>query len=71
MPTTESQMRASIKHAKEKLKRIPLDMKKPDYEDYKEHAKSIGMSLNGFIIVAMKEKKERDIEKKNKEDGSN
>ena len=60
MPTTESQKRASIKYAKAKLKRIPLDVKKEDYEIYRDYAKSKGMSLNGFIVTAIKEKMERE-----------
>lgn len=29
---TESQKKASLKYAKEKLKRVPLDLKKDEYE---------------------------------------
>lgn len=60
MATSESQKRASIKHAKENLKRVPLDVKKEKYEEYKEFAESKGMSVRGFIIDAIEEKIERD-----------
>lgn len=53
---TEAQKRASIKFAKEKLKRVPLDLKKEDYERLSAAAKSAGMSVNGFIRAAINEK---------------
>lgn len=53
---TEAQKRASIKFAKEKLKRVPLDLKKEDYERLSVAAKSAGMSVNGFIRAAINEK---------------
>lgn len=66
MSTSESQTKASLKYAKENLKRIPLDVKKDEYEKYKTIAESSGMSVRGFIIEAIEEKIERikkDIEK--------
>lgn len=62
MPASESQIKATMKYAKEKLKRIPLDMKKEEYEEYKKFAESKGMSVRGFIVDAMREKKQRDSE---------
>lgn len=53
---TESQKKASLKYAKEKLKRVPLDLKKEEYEQLATAAKSINMSINGFIKAAIKEK---------------
>lgn len=60
MSISESQSKATIKYAKENLKRIPLDVKKEEYEEYKTFAESKGMSVRGFIIAAMNEKMERD-----------
>ena len=37
---TESQKKASIRYAKGKLKRVPLDLKKEDYERLSVAAKS-------------------------------
>ncbi len=53
---TESQKKASLKYAKEKLKRVPLDLKKEEYERLSEAAKFAGMSVNGFIKAAINEK---------------
>jgi hypothetical protein len=60
MAASKSQIKATIKYAKEKLKRIPLDVKKEEYERYKAFAESKGMSVRGFIISAIEEKIERD-----------
>ena len=53
---TESQKKASLKYAKENLKRVPLDLKKEEYERLSMAAKSVGMSINGFIKAAINEK---------------
>lgn len=47
---------ASLKYAKEKLKRVPLDLKKDEYERLSAAAKSAGTSINGFIKSAINEK---------------
>ena len=47
-------------YAKEKLKRIPLDVPKTTYEDIKAHATSMGESVNGFIKRAISETIARD-----------
>ncbi len=48
--------KASLKYAKEKLKRVPLDLKKEEYERLSAAAKSADMSINGFIKAAISEK---------------
>lgn len=53
---TESQKKASLKYAKENLKRVPLDLKKEEYERLSAAAKSADMSINGFIKAAINEK---------------
>lgn len=60
MPTSDSQMQRSIKYAKENLKRVPLDLKKEEYEKYKSYSESKGISMRAFIIAAMEEKMIRD-----------
>ena len=43
----------SIQYAKEKLKRIPLDVTKEKYDENCTAAASAGMSVNGFIKQAI------------------
>lgn len=57
---SESRKRASIKYAKENLKRIPLDVKLSVYSEIQAHAEDRGESLNGFIKRAIDETMERD-----------
>lgn len=47
-------------YAKEKLKRIPLDVPKSSYEEIKNHAEAHSESVNGFIKRAIQETMERD-----------
>lgn len=56
MTTTASQKNASIKYAKENLKRIPLDVKKEEYEQIKKAADKADKSVRAFILDAIKEK---------------
>ena len=60
---TESQKKARLKYAKEKLKRVPLDLKKDEYERLLEAAKAVDMSINGFIKAAINEKISHDKER--------
>lgn len=53
---TEAQKNATLKHAKSKLKRVPLDMKKTDYEQLAEAAKKSGLPVNTYIKQAIAEK---------------
>lgn len=64
MSYTESGKKASIKYAKEKLKRVPLDMQKTDYERLAAAASAAGQSVNGYIKQAIAEKIEREVLKK-------
>lgn len=47
-------------YAKKNLKRVPLDMKKTDYEQLSNAAIAAGMSVNGYIKQAIAEKIERE-----------
>lgn len=61
MKTSEAQKKATIKYAKQNLKRIPFDVQKEYYDTVlKPYADSIGMTINGFIKQAISEKIERD-----------
>ena len=56
MTYNEKQKEYSIKYAKENLKRVPLDLKKEEYERLSMSARSENMSINGFIKKAIEEK---------------
>ena len=60
MKTPESQIKATMKYAKEKLKRIPLDVKKDYYDNViVAEAEKRGMSVRSFILSAIEEKIQR------------
>lgn len=46
----------SIKYAKEKLKRVPLDLRKEQYEQVLQAASAVGESVNGYIKRAIQER---------------
>ena len=50
----------SINYAKNKYKRIPLDVKLQKYDEIKAHAEKNSESVNGFIKRAIDETMERD-----------
>lgn len=58
MATTEAQKRAVMKYAKNNLKRVPLDVPLPMYEDIKAHAAAAGESVNGYIKGAISDRME-------------
>lgn len=60
MPYNEVTKAASIKYKAAKIKRVPLDMQKTDYETLQAHAQARGESVNGFIKRAITETMERD-----------
>ena len=49
----ENKKKYSLKYAKEKLKRIPLDVQLSKYEEIKTAAESVEESVNGFIKKAI------------------
>ncbi len=59
---TEAQKKASLRYAKDKLKRVPLDLKKEEYERLAAIAKVSGKSINGYIKEALEEKISRESE---------
>ena len=58
----ECNKKARAKYAKEKLKRIPLDVKNEYYDEIKAHADKMNESVNGFIKRAIAEAMVRDKE---------
>ena len=49
MKYSEQSKEYSIKYAKEKLKRVPLDLTKEKYAELQAAAELTGESVNGFI----------------------
>lgn len=60
MPMTDERKEYLYNYQQEKLKRIPLDVPKSDYEKIKAHADSRNESVNGFIKRSIAETMERD-----------
>lgn len=58
---TENRKEYLYKYQKEKLKRVPLDMQKTDYERLAAAASAAGQSVNGYIKQAIVEKIEREV----------
>lgn len=59
--SNENKTKYDIQYAKQKLKRIPLDVQKEKYEEIKTAAKNVGESVNGYIKKAIDERMERDM----------
>jgi len=60
MPEISTKAKYDIEYAKNKLKRIPLDVQKEKYEEFKAAATAAGESVNGYIKKAVDERMERD-----------
>ena len=60
MPYNDKLRDYSIQYAKEKLKRVPLDLAKSSYEEVKQAAEAAGESVNGYIKTAIRERIDRD-----------
>ena len=60
MPTNENKKQYDIQYAKDKLKRIPLNVQKEKYEEIKAAAEAAGEPINGYIKKAINERMERD-----------
>lgn len=60
MTYSENKKAYNQNYAKEKLKRIPLDVPKEKYDEIKAHSDKMHESVNGFIKRAIDETMERD-----------
>ena len=60
MSNSERKTEYNIKYAKDKLKRIPLDVQKEKYEEIKTAATAAGKTVNGYIKIAIDERMKRD-----------
>ena len=56
MAVTKSQMQSIARYKEKTYKRVPLDVRKEDYEVIKRVADHLGESVNGFIKQAIKER---------------
>lgn len=64
MSYNEKQKKYSMQYAKERLKRIPLDVKKEYYDSViVVEAEKRGLSVRAFILQAIEEKISRDKER--------
>lgn len=60
MPEISTKAKYDIEYAKNKLKRIPLDVQREKYEEIKAAATAAGESVNGYIKKAVDQRMERD-----------
>ena len=60
MSLSKQRKESMYKYAKEKLKRIPLDVQKEKYEEIKSHADSHKETVNGYIKKAINMRIEND-----------
>ena len=60
MPEISTKAKYDIEYAKNKLKRIPLDVQKEKYEEIKAAETAAGESVNGYIKKAVDQRMERD-----------
>lgn len=60
MSNSENKTAYNMNYAKNKLKRIPLDVQKEKYEEIKTAADSAGETVNGYIKRAIDERIQRD-----------
>ena len=60
MALTEQRKESMYKYAREKLKRIPLDVQKEKYEEIKAAADAANEPVNGYIKKAIDERMQRD-----------
>lgn len=62
MPASKAQQRAVAKYMKDNYDEIKVRVPKGEKIQLQDHAKKLGETLNGFIVRAVRETVERDIE---------
>ncbi len=67
MSITDQRKEYLYGYQKEKLKRIPLDVQKEQYERIKAAADAAGESVNGYIKRAIDERMEREATAKRRD----
>lgn len=63
MAVSKANQRAVNKYVKANYDRVNVTMPKGRKDEIKAHADAHGQSVNGFIIAAIDEKMERDMER--------
>lgn len=58
--TSEKKKQYDLQYAKEKLKRIPLDVQKDEYVTIKAHADKQGESVSGYIKKSIRTRMENE-----------
>ena len=61
MPEISTKAKYDIEYAKNKLKRVPLDVQKEKYEEIKAAATAAGESVNGYIKKAVDQRMKREV----------
>jgi hypothetical protein len=56
MSKTQAEMQSQYKYAKKALHRVPLDLFHKDYETLRSAAADVGLSVNGYVKDAIREK---------------
>ena len=59
MTYSKAKQEYNVKYIKEKIKRIPLDVQREQYERIKAAADAAGESVNGYIKKAIEERMSR------------
>ena len=67
MATTDAQKKAARKYIVEKTDEMKIHVKKGNKQIFKDHAKDMGESLNGFLKRAIYETLEKDLNSNHKE----
>lgn len=62
MSDLSNKTKYDLEYAKKKLKRIPLDVQKEEYEQIKAAADAAEESVNGYIKQAIRQRMQRDAE---------
>ena len=60
MKELDKKTQYNLQYAKDKLKRVPLDLPKEYYSEIQAHAQGRNETVNGFIKRAISETMERD-----------
>ena len=57
----EKKKRYSVEYAKQKYKRVPLDLKLDKYDQVKKASEKIGETVNGYIKKAIDNRLDNDL----------
>ena len=60
MTRSKASIQAQYKYNASHIKRIPLDVQLPDYDQIKQAAEASGETVNGYIKQAIRQRMERE-----------